>query len=180
MTDLELQHRVEQFYFQEARLLDGRRYQDWLALCDPAISYSMPARGNPLVDNRAVGDQGMISVERELEDLDSEGCPLREENIIHLSLRVERAYKRNSWAENPPARTRRIVGNVEVLSRDGEQLEVLSNFLLAYARPGSNDFQYAGQRRDRLVEHGAGFTILSREIVMDMADIRLPTVGLFF
>ena len=180
MTDLELQHRVEQFYFREARLLDGRRYQDWLALCDPAIRYSMPARGNPLVDNRAVGDQDMISVERELEALDSDGCPLRDENIIHLSLRVERAYKRNSWAENPPARTRRIIGNVEILSREEAQLEVLSNFLLAWSRPGSDDFQYAGQRRDRLVERDDGFAILSREIVLDMADIRRPTVGLLF
>ena len=176
----ELQHAVEQFYYREARLLDERCYQDWLALCDPAISYSMPARGNPLVDNRAVGEQDMISVARELEDLDSDGCPLRDENIIHLMLRVERAYKRNSWAENPPARTRRVIGNVEILSADEEALEVLSNFMLSYARPGSDNFQYAGQRRDRLLRRDDGFAILSREVVLDIADIQFPTVGLFF
>ena len=103
----ELQLSLEQFYYQEARLLDNREYQSWLALCSPEISYSMPARGNPLVDNREQGNESMISVERELENLDSDGCPLRDENIVYLMLRVERSFKRNSWAENPPARTRR-------------------------------------------------------------------------
>jgi 3-phenylpropionate/cinnamic acid dioxygenase small subunit len=180
MTDAELKHRVEQFYYREARLLDERCYKDWLALCEPDISYSMPARGNPMVDNREAGSQAMISVARELEDLDSDGCPLRDENIIHLTLRVERAYKRNSWAENPPARTRRIIGNVEVMSAAADRLEVLSNFLLSYSRPGSADFLYAGQRRDILVDREDSFGIARREIIMDMADIRYPTLGVFF
>ena len=32
----ELQLSVEQFYHQEARLLDNRQYQTWFALVDPA------------------------------------------------------------------------------------------------------------------------------------------------
>ena len=174
----ELQLALEQFYYREARLLDNRQYQDWLALCCEDISYSMPARGNPLVDNRAQGEQDMISVRRELEDLDSDGCPIRDENIIHLMLRVDRAYKRNSWAENPPARTRRIIGNVELVDMDGDRLEVFSNFHLSYSRPGARDFFYAGQRRDELRREATGFRIARREIVMDMADINVPTLAL--
>ncbi len=174
----ELQLSLEQFYYREARLLDGRRYRDWLALCAEDIRYSMPARTNPMVDNRAVGEQDMISVERELEGLDSDGCPIRDENIIHLMLRVDRAYKRNSWAENPPARTRRIIGNVEVTDVQGERFSVLSNFHLSYSRPGGADFFYAGQRRDVLVRGDDGYRISEREIVMDMADINVPTLGL--
>ncbi len=173
-----LQLSLEQFYYREARLLDNRKYRDWLALCAPDISYSMPARTNPLVDNRELGQQDMISVERELEDLDSDGCPLRDENIIHLTLRVDRAYQRNSWAENPPARTRRIIGNVELTDIDGERLSVLSNFHLFYARPGSADFFYAGQRRDTLLKTAASYSIARREIIMDIADINVPTLGL--
>ncbi|MEP5837498.1 MAG: aromatic-ring-hydroxylating dioxygenase subunit beta [Marinobacter sp.] len=174
----ELQLSLEQFYYREARLLDERRYQDWLALCTEDISYSMPARSNPLVDNKAQGQQDMISVQRELEDLDSEGCPLRDENYIHLMLRVERAFKRNSWAENPPARTRRIIGNVELQSVNGDRYSVLSNFHLFYSRPGSQDFFYAGQRRDELLRSEASYKIARREVVMDMADINVPTLGL--
>ena len=82
----------------------------------------------------------MISVERELEGGDSMGCPIREESYIHLMVRVERAFKINSWSENPPARTRRIVGNVELMSSGSEEYSVVSNFHLYYSRPGSCQF----------------------------------------
>lgn len=174
----ELQLAVEQFYYREARLLDNRQYRQWLTLLDPGIEYLMPARTNPLVDNRLRGREDMISVERELEGAESGGCPLREESIIHLQLRVERAYKLNSWAENPPARTRRIIGNIEIAAAEGESLETLSNFILYFARPGGEDFIYSGQRRDRLLRAQGGFCIARREIVMDMAEVKVPTLGL--
>lgn len=176
----ELQLAVEQWYYQEARLLDNRQYKTWLSLCCETIRYVMPARTNPLVDNAERGDEAMISVERELEGVDSEGTPIRDEGHVHLMLRVERSFKANAWAENPPARTRRIVGNVEILEATDEQLHVVSNFHLFYARPGSRNFIYAGQRRDVLLRSGESFKIASREIVMDLANIEVPTLGLFF
>ncbi len=176
----ELQHEVEQFYYREARLLDGRQYQTWFALCTEDIRYVMPARTNPLVDNAERGQESMISVERELEGRESSGLPLRDESHPYLAMRVQRAYAPNSWAENPPARTRRIVGNVEILEASEDQLAVTSNFHLYYARPGSRSFLYAGQRRDVLRRTDEGLRIAAREIVMDMADIDYPTLGLFF
>ena len=89
-------------------MLDGREYQKWLALCAPEIRYVVPGRGNPLVENRRRGNEDMISVERELEGRESAGLPIRDETLPYLMVRAERAYKPNSWAENPPARTRRI------------------------------------------------------------------------
>ncbi len=172
------QRALERFYFHEARLLDNRQYQQWLALLDPEIEYTMPSRTNRLVDNRERGSEAMISVDRELEGPESMGCPLREERYVHLVVRVERAYKVNAWSENPPARTRRIVGNIELMAEAGEQLSVLSNFHLYYARPGSASFMYSGQRRDTLLQSAEGFRIRRREVVMDYADIDLPTLGL--
>ncbi|MEP1472287.1 MAG: aromatic-ring-hydroxylating dioxygenase subunit beta [Halieaceae bacterium] len=173
------EHRaLERFYFQEARLLDNRQYQQWLALIAEDVRYLMPARGNPMVDNSERGHEHMISVERELEDSDSLGCPIREEGYIHLMLRVERAFKINSWSENPPARTRRLVGNIEVVSLENDEWSVLSNFHLYYARPGNDSVIYSGQRRDQLTASADSFRIQSREIIMDYADIALPTLGL--
>jgi 3-phenylpropionate/cinnamic acid dioxygenase small subunit len=174
-----LQLAVEQFYYREARLLDGRRYQTWLGLCSESIRYVMPARTNPLVDNAARGNESMISVERELDGLDLEGTPIRDESYPYLMLRVERSFKANAWAENPPARTRRIIGNIEILEVAEDRLSVTSAFHLFYSRPGSENFLYAGQRRDVLLREAEGFRILDRLIVMDMADIELPTLGLF-
>ena len=105
---LEHQYSVEQFYYREARLLDGRQYQSWLALCDPEIRYVMPARTNPLVDNAERGNESMIGIERELEGAESLGAPIRNETYLYLQLRVERSFKPNAWSENPPARTREL------------------------------------------------------------------------
>ena len=180
-TNPEQQRALERFYFREARLLDNRQYQQWLTLVTEDIQYRLPARVNVQVDNRERGTEQMISVERELEGADSMGCPIREENYIHLMLRVERAFKINSWSENPPARTRRIVGNVELMHRSGERHTVLSNFHLYYSRPGSASFLYSGQRRDVLLAANTDdFRLQQREVILDYADIDLPTLGLFF
>ena len=174
------QHRLERFYYYEARLLDNRQYQQWLALLSEDLRYVVPSRVNVQVDNRARGSEAMLSVERELEGVGSMGTPLREENIFHLALRVERAYKINSWSEHPPARTRRIVGNIELMQREADNYHVLSNFHLYYNRPGSAAVIYSGQRRDILVAAPEGFRIASREVILDYAEIEFPTVGLFF
>lgn len=176
----ELQQSVEQFYYREARLLDNRQYQTWLTLCSESIRYVMPARTNPLVDNKARGNEEMISVEHELDGADSNGTPIRDESYPYLMLRVERSFKPNAWAENPPARTRRIVGNVEIADVLEDRLSVTSAFHLFYSRPGSENFLYAGQRRDVLLREGADYRILDRVVVMDMAEITFPTLGLFF
>jgi len=186
MTDYALptgpqqQRALEAFYHREARLLDNRQYQQWLGLVSQDIQYRLPSRVNVQVDNRQRGEEDMISVERELEGADSMGCPIREEGYIHLMLRVERAFKINSWSENPPARTRRIIGNVELMAHNGDDLSVLSNFHLYYARPGSASCIYSGQRRDVLTALVEGYKIRQREVILDYADIALPTLGLLF
>ena len=180
VTTPEEQRALERFYFHEARLLDARQYQQWLQLVSPEIRYTVPSRTNLAVDNRQRGQEDMISVENELERSEGLGLPLREEQYVHLMLRVERAFKVNSWAENPPARTRRLIGNVELMGRNGQELTTLSNFQLFFARPGSRDFLYSGQRRDRLLAEGDSYRILRREVILDYADINYPTVGLLF
>lgn len=183
-ASLELQHEVEQWYYREARLLDGREYQKWLALCAPEIRYIVPGRGNPLVDNKLRGTEEMISVERELEGRDGDRLPIRDETLPYLMVRVERAFKPNSWSENPPARTRRLVGNVEVVGSEGDDYSIVSAFHLHWTRPGSATFLYAGQRRDVLSRaEGAApgdFRLKRRETILDIADIAYPTLGLLF
>lgn len=179
-TSPDRQRALEAFYFREARLLDNRQYRQWLELVSPDIRYQMPARVNSQVDNRLRDQEDMISVERELEGADSMGCPIREESYVHLMLRVERAYKINSWSENPPARTRRIVGNIELVALSDDEHSVLSNFHMHYARPGGDSYLYSGQRRDLLLATGDEFRLRRREVILDYADINLPTLGLLF
>lgn len=179
-SDIERQFAIEQFYFREARLLDGRQYQQWLSLVSESIRYVMPARVNTLVNNRQRGEEAMIAIENELEGSGGMGCPIREETYAHLFVRVDRAYKMNSWADNPPARTRRIIGNIEVIEQADKSIHVRSNFHLFFARPGSDNFIYSGQRNDRLLMIDDDFKIADREVIMDYATIDVPTLGLIF
>ena len=174
------QRALERFYFHEARLLDGRQYQQWLGLLDEGLMYIIPSRVNVLVNSRERGSEAMLAVERELEGEDSMGTPLREETLFHLALRVERAYKINSWSENPPPRTRRIVGNIEVMGRDDDVLTVWNNFHMYFARPGSANHIYSGQRRDQLVAAAGANRVRRPEVILDYADIDKPTMGLLF
>lgn len=176
----ELQLDIEQFYYREARMLDNRQYQQWFALLTEDMRYIIPSRTNPMVNNRERGTEEMISVERELEGEDSDGCPIREEGYLQMMIRVERAFKMNSWSENPPARTRRIVGNVEIIADEGDKLTVYTNFHMHYARPGSNNFLYAGQRRDTLLKADGSYKLVRREVILDYANVDYPTLGLFF
>ena len=169
----EEQRALERFYFHEARLLDSRQYQQWLALVTPDIRYVVPSRTNPLVDNRLRGDEAMISVESELEGAGSDGCPIREESYVHLMLRSQVV----ATSFYP---IRRIVGNVEAIGRDGDDWEIWSHFHLHYARPGDTPCLYAGQRRDRLRASEEGFRLAAREVVLDYADVAYPTLGLLF
>jgi 3-phenylpropionate/cinnamic acid dioxygenase small subunit len=180
ITSPDQQRALEAFYYREARLLDNRQYRQWLELVSQDIRYVLPARVNVQIDNRQHGKEHMISVERELEGADSMGCPIREESYMHLMLRVERAYKINSWSENPPARTRRIIGNIELMAHSDDEYSVVSNFHLHYARPGSDSCIYAGQRRDLLLAVEQQFILRRREVILDYADINLPTLGLLF
>ncbi len=176
----QLQLSVEQFYYLEARLLDGRQYQQWFELVSEDLRYIVPSRVNVMVNNRDRGNEDMISIERELESAESEGCPIREEGYLQMMIRVERAYKMNSWSENPPARTRRLVSNVEILADEDNVLSVISNFHMHYARPGNENYLYAGQRRDTLRRVDSSYKIAHREVVLDYANIDYPTIGLFF
>ena len=179
----EEQRQLERFYFHEARLLDNRQYLQWLTLLSENVSYVMPSRINVQVNNRDRGQEEMIAVERELEGEDSAGCPHREENYLLLMLRAERAYKINSWSESPPARTRRMVGNIELMERQGDSWSVLSNFHLFYSRPGNENVMYSGQRRDTLRSEAVdaeSFRIERREVILDYSNIELPTLGLLF
>ena len=180
VTTPEQQRSVERFYHYEARLLDSRQYLQWLTLLSPDIRYTMPARVNVQINNRERGSEDMLAIENELEGPESMGCPIREEGYIHLMLRAERAFKINSWSENPVARTRRLIANVELMEEGDNALHVYSNFHLYYARPGGENFIYSGQRRDKLQcgEAAGSFVLTQREVIMDYATIELPTLGL--
>ena len=100
---------------REARLLDERRFDDWLALYAEHCVVWVPAAeraGDPRREVAIYFDD-----RRRLED------------------RIFRLRTGKAWSQVPPSRTIRMVTNVEVF-RAGDKLMVRSNLLLAELRAG--------------------------------------------
>lgn len=174
----ELLARVNQFYFREARLLDERCYQQWLVLLSPQVEYRVPARHVPQLDNNQRETEAFLN---RVQEFNTENEPLiRDEKHLHLMIRVMRSLKMIAWTENPPARTRRFVSNIEIMAEKDGVLEVFSNTLLYYSRHEHQEHLYSYQRKDRLEKHPEDFRILRREVLLDSVVIPAPSAGLFF
>lgn len=178
--DLRLIAQVEQFYFREARLLDERRFPEWLAMLDPTFQFVMPSRHVPFPDARLRDTPAIVALDAELEMTEPSSSPFREENYQQMAVRVMRAYKVNAWAEVPAARTRRLIANVEVESGEDDTLVARSNFHLFYSRESADNHHYVGCRKDVLKRTNGGMVITRRVVVLDWNAVTAPTLGLFF
>ena len=179
---MEQQHAIEQFYYREARMLDDRRFLAWLDLLTEDVRYVIPTRHISLGDPAGRGADGFHPVERELGG--PEEAAFREDRLPMLTVRARRALAPNAWAENPPARTRRFITNVEIEGGDAgdgaDEVRVWSNFMLSYSRHGADNHLYSGQRQDRLRRSEDGFRIAERRIVLDWNVVTAPTLALMF
>ena len=106
---------VEQFLYREARLLDERRFHDWLRLFTDDVRYRMAARTNryPRSSKAIVILDPERYAEEDQDRADELG--LFDEDIETLSARVARLDTGMAWAEDPPSRTRHLITNIEVV-----------------------------------------------------------------
>lgn len=157
---------IEQFLYREARLLDDRRFRDWLLLFTDDVRYWMPLRSSrftrqshAIATSRSRPEDRDISGEGEFAYLD--------ETLTTLRQRIERLETGTAWAEEPPSRTRHIITNVEAEpgARDGE-VRAYSNFVLFRSRLEAEDDQVAGQREDILRHVNGAWKISYRKIVV--------------
>ena len=104
---------VEQFLYREARLLDERRFHEWLELFTEDVRYWMAGRRNRYPkSSKAIGmlDPDRYVVEDSTEDVE---LAILDENKHTLSARVARLDTGMAWAEDPPSRTRHLLANIE-------------------------------------------------------------------
>lgn len=165
-------HEAEQFLYREARLLDERRFEEWMALLADDIHYWVPTRQN-LGQRRS---ESRVDVERELSG--PEELCFFDENKLTLVGRVIRLTTGQAWGENPPSRTRRFVTNVEVERGEGE-LRVHSNLLIHRSRRMDDVHWFVAARDDVLRRSGASFQLARRKVVLDTNVLQSPNLSLF-
>ena len=167
--DSELRHRIEDFFYLEAELLDERKLREWLDLLASDVRYWMPIRLNPsdrpenLMDELAKPGEGFYF----------------DDNLESLRLRVERVYAKNAWAEMPPSRTRHLVSNIRIKKDDGREVEVHSNFLVYRTRLETDQDMFIGTRQDVIRRVGNGFKIAKRTIILDQAVLNAKNISIF-
>jgi benzoate/toluate 1,2-dioxygenase beta subunit len=139
------------FVLREARLLDERRFQDWLALFAEDGVYWVPTRPDQASPHEALS--------------------LVYETRALLAIRVERLLRPDTHVAIPPPRTLHQVGGIEVLSEE----EVRSTLVMAQWRAGETRW-FAARVLHRLRPGPDGVRMVLKRV--DLIDSEAPHRGL--
>lgn len=145
-------HEVEDFLFAEAALLDEWRLQEWLELLTEDATYLIPPTDTPAAD--ASNTLFIIA-----------------DDAVRIRSRVKQLLGKSAWAENPPSRTRRIIGNVRIVGQDGESIRVSANFAVYRMRFELID-TYVGRYEYTLVKRNGQLKIRERKAILDLEALR--------
>src|SRR6202035_137451 len=144
-----------QFYIREAWLLDDRKLKEWLDIFTDDVLYFMPRRKN--VPRR--------ELHPELTPLGD--MAILEENRRHLEMRVARLDTGMAWAEDPPSRTRHLIGNLEAAPLEKGEVEAKTAFLVYRSHLETDHQILSGCRDDVLRKVNGAWKVRRRTIVLD-------------
>jgi 3-phenylpropionate/cinnamic acid dioxygenase small subunit len=172
---------VEQFLYREARLLDDRRFYEWLELLTDDIHYWMGSRSNRYPkSSKAIA---ILDPDRYVEDdlTKADELAILDEDKASLTSRVARLDTGMAWAEDPPSRTRHLITNIEVEPGNaGTEVKVYSNFMVYRSRAETEQDFYVGARRDVLRRVAGAWKIAGRKITLDQNVLLAKNVSIFF
>ena len=172
---------VEQFLYREARLLDNRRFSEWLELFSDDVRYWIPTRSNRYpVNSKAISILDASRYEEE-EVSGEDELAFMEETKDTLERRVVRLGTGMAWAEDPPSRTRHLITNIEVEAGDSpDQMRVYSNFVMYRNRSEVDQDFYVGSREDVMRRENGQLRIASRKIILDQNVLLAKNLSNFF
>ena len=170
----DLWHELMQFYIHEAWLLDDRKFREWLELFTDDIFYFMPRRLNVQRADSA-------------KELSQPGdLAIFDDDKTYLTMRVERLETGMAWSENPPSRTRHLVGNLVVEGVDSDsdsnndEIKARTAFILYRTHHETDENIFAGSREDILRRVDGAWKIAKRTIVLDSNVILAKNLSVFF
>jgi 3-phenylpropionate/cinnamic acid dioxygenase small subunit len=143
--------RIEEFLIQEARLLDDRRFRDWMTLFTDDGTYwvpSVPGQASPF-------DQASLFYDdREL-----------------MKTRVERLEHPRIHVQTPPSRTAHLIGNLMIDAVDEAKGEyAVSSTIIMVEYRDEHQRVFAGRQHHRLRRDGASFRIAQKRVDLVNCD----------
>lgn len=146
----EVERGIAHFLFHEARLLDERRLDEWLALWTPEGRYWVPR----------IHDQ----------ENPFEHVSLFWEDALLREVRVRRVLHARNWSQQPPTRSSRLVGNITIEGADeAGHIIVRSCLHLTETRIESRQFGAAVFHKLAATEQG-GWAIQLKRVNLTNCD----------
>jgi 3-phenylpropionate/cinnamic acid dioxygenase small subunit len=172
LVDAHTQHEIEQFLYDEVALIDGLRFDDWLALLAADARYWAPVRSNRSYRERS-------------REISERGTSAHfDDDRDFMAKRVERLHTNMAWSEDPPSRTRHLITNIRVRPSDKpDEFKVESNFYVYRTRLERDTDHWVGTRSDilrRTTSNPYGFEIVERMLLFDMTIILTKNLSPFF
>ena len=169
-----LKQDVEAFLYNEANLLDDRRYEDWLALLTDDVRYWVPMRRNVKFGE----------LEREFT---REGQDINwfDEGKQTLTQRVNQILTGVHWAEEPLSRISHLVTNVEILeasptAAEAQDVSLRCRFIIYRNRVETETDILVGRREDVLRRVESGWRIAQRKVLLDQNVLLAKNLTFFF
>lgn len=149
------------FIAHEARLLDERRWDEWLALFTEDGRYWVPLAG------AAQRDDGTCN-------------SLADEDRLLLALRVERLKNPRAHSEHPPTRCQHVLQPSALVNSEAttDACELHTPFIYVESR-GGRQIVLAGSYRHHLVRVSGGLRIRLKRVDLLEAGTPLPAIQLF-
>lgn len=174
-TYFELRRQAEEFLYDEAELLDERRFRDWLDTLAEDLVYFMPMMYNVKFGEHAHGEKTRI--EKDMSWFN--------EDKWTLTKRVEQILTGVHWAEEPLSRLCRAISNVQVTSVSAnaagdQEIGVRSRFVTYQNRCEYEEYYFVGRRNDILRRTGSGWKLARREITLGQTVLLAKNLSVFF
>jgi 3-phenylpropionate/cinnamic acid dioxygenase small subunit len=142
---------AEEILFEEAQLLDERRYDEWLALLTDDAIYWVPCNGEGLDPNREIS--------------------LIYDDHARLCDRIGRLGSGVAHAQSPPSKTCRLISNVQIEQRTDDEAGITSAFFL-YELRHSRQRIFAGRYHYRLrFESGRWKIALKKAVLVNNDEV---------
>lgn len=170
-----LRGEIEEFFYDEAELIDTRQFPAWLDMLHEDLRYFMPMRHNVKFGQHA---------ERE-DTREDAGISWFNEDKWTVSKRVEQILTGVHYAEEPLSRTTHMITNVQVLSAlpsaaGASEVETVCRFMVYLNRVEYETYYFVGKRYDRLVKVDGEWKVLHRRIILDQSVLQAKNLSTFF
>ena len=151
-----LLRQVEQFVYREARLQDEHKFAEWESLWTDDGVYWVPANGD---------------------DIDPEQqMSILYDNRSRIGLRVRQLLSGKRYTQDPRSSLRRIIGNIELLGRDGDDIRIGANAIV-FESSQRGETIWGSRNEYTLRRAGDGFKLVRKKVALVNNDRAIYTMS---